>query len=80
MSEDTVFEKEFQPLLPSTIIKNFRKIIWFHGSVLEILKKWILLFDIRFNPLTTSAKSCSNLAEIFSTATFIYLKNIIFYV
>jgi hypothetical protein len=32
------------------------------------------------NPLTTSAKSCSDWAEIFSTASFIYLKNIIFYV
>jgi hypothetical protein len=29
--------------------------------------------------LTTNAKSCSDLAEIFSVASFIYLKNIIFY-
>ncbi len=39
--------------------------------------------DDRFkliNPLTTSAKSCSDWAEIFSTASFIYFKNIIFYV
>jgi hypothetical protein len=31
------------------------------------------------NPLTTNAKSCSDWAEIFSIASFIYLKNIIFY-
>ncbi len=30
-------------------------------------------------PLTTNAKSCSDLAEIFSVGSFIYLKNIIFY-
>jgi hypothetical protein len=34
----------------------------------------------KYIPLTTSAKSCSDWAEIFSTASFIYLKNIIFYV
>ncbi len=34
---------------------------------------------ISSNPLTTNAKSCSDLAEIFSIGSFIYLKNIIFY-
>ncbi len=31
------------------------------------------------NPLKTNAKSCFDLAEIFSVGSFIYLKNIIFY-
>jgi hypothetical protein len=34
---------------------------------------------INVSPLTTNAKSCSDLAEIFSVSSFIYLKNIIFY-
>jgi hypothetical protein len=42
-----------------------------------ILKIKFLRFNV--NPLTTNAKSCSDLAEIFSVASFIYLKNIIFY-
>jgi hypothetical protein len=44
---------------------------------LQVAKLGFHLFC--FNPLTTNAKSCSDLAEIFSVASFIYLKNIIFY-
>ncbi len=45
-----------------------------------VLYKLNVRLTYRVYHLSTNAKSCSDWAEIFSIASFIYLKNIIFYV
>jgi hypothetical protein len=42
-----------------------------------VIRQWSELLKKCVNPLTTNAKRCSDWAEIFSVASFIYLKNII---
>jgi hypothetical protein len=60
----------------------------FFGDIFRLLyrvhqfcssSEFLSFIFLTFNPITTNAKSCSNLAEIFNVASFIYLKNIIFY-
>ncbi len=62
-------------LLPTVYLEYHIAMLAKYHTSCDLSKEWIL----EVNPLTTNAKNCSDLAEIFRVGTFIYLKNIIFY-
>jgi hypothetical protein len=60
----------------SRIKMDYASLYWYVGY---IGTKWTWIIGPMVNPLTTKADSCSDWAKIFSVASFIYLKNNIFW-